>query len=101
MIHVERPRSLELWHDDRRGDVHEDRLLAVSVQVPPQRRPEGVTASFTDWPLPVMERRDTSPPPGAERESPSALTDSSSLRARWRASSRSGMAVSRVWDTAP
>jgi hypothetical protein len=67
MIPVARPRSLELWHDDRRGDPHEDRLLAVSVQVPPQRRPAALAASVAGWPLPVIERRDTLPQPGTER----------------------------------
>jgi hypothetical protein len=59
VIHVERPRRLELWHDDRRGDPREDRLVAVSVELARTRAVERAAVPLAGWPVPILDRRGT------------------------------------------
>jgi hypothetical protein len=56
MIPVDWSRDVELWHaasPARPVDPHEDRLIAVIVDLP-QRFCLSVHSTETDWPMPVI-----------------------------------------------
>ncbi len=59
IVRIERPQAVEVWRTEpsRGSDPREDRLLAVSVAVPPRYRvPVRGVEPAVEWPSPVLVR---------------------------------------------